>query len=133
MSSEGRCKVSGCDDWGQPVTLTGSLAPVHKPLASAGEITDRGHAIWLDGSSGFVLQAGSPVLQGMRDAFEKLSVQHQWAGCLQVNKEKGVYNMMLRVAGGHQKGGAAAATELCPYTVGGSSSSSSGGLRQASP
>ncbi|MEC7289019.1 MAG: hypothetical protein VXW22_02835, partial [Pseudomonadota bacterium] len=39
----GRLRVTGESEFGQRLGLKGWLAPVRKPLASAGEITDKGY------------------------------------------------------------------------------------------
>ena len=33
--------------------MTGEKTSVHKPLLSAGDVTDKGHALWLDGNVGY--------------------------------------------------------------------------------
>ena len=35
--------------WGHLLQMTGEKTSVQKPLLSAGDVTDKGHALWLDG------------------------------------------------------------------------------------
>ena len=47
--------------------MTGEKTSVHKPLLSAGDVTDKGHALWLDGNVGYIIQKDSPILTAMRN------------------------------------------------------------------
>ena len=46
--------------------MTGEKTSVHKSLLSAGDVTDKGHALWLDGNVGYIIQKDSPILTAMR-------------------------------------------------------------------
>ena len=35
--------------------MTGGMTSVHKPLLSAGDVTDQGHVLWLDGDVGYII------------------------------------------------------------------------------
>ena len=56
---------------GHPLYLTGEKTSVHKPLLSAGDVTDKGHALWLDGNVGYIIQKDSPILAAMRTCFQR--------------------------------------------------------------
>ena len=59
---EGQGRVFG----GHLLQMTGEKTSVHKPLLSAGDVTDKGHALWLDGNVGYIIQKHSPILTAMR-------------------------------------------------------------------
>ena len=80
--------------------MTGEKTSVHKPLLSAGDVTHKGHALWLDGNVGFTIQKDSPILTAMRMFFEKACEQHSWIEAIDLTKERGVYNLYVQVAGG---------------------------------
>ena len=80
--------------------MTGEKTSVHKPLLSAGDVTDTGHALWLDGNVGYFIEKYSPILTAMRMCFEKACEQHSWNGAIDLTKERGVYNLYVQVAGG---------------------------------
>ena len=63
-------------------------------------MTDKGHALWLDGSVGHIIQKDSPILTAMRMCFEKACEQHSRNGTIDLTKERGVYNLYVQVAGG---------------------------------
>ena len=56
----------GVGVWGHKLQMTGEKTHVHKPLLSVGDVTDKGHAVWLDGDTGYIIQRGSPILSEMR-------------------------------------------------------------------
>ena len=80
--------------------MTEEKTPFHKPLLSAGDVTDKGHALWWDGNVGYIIQKDSPILTAMRMCFEKACEQHSWNGAIDLTKERGVYNLYVQVAGG---------------------------------
>ena len=77
---------------------------VHKPLLSAGNVTDKGRALWLDGDVGYIIQedspilADSPILTSMRACFEKACLLIPWNVAIDLTKERGVYNLYVQVA-----------------------------------
>ena len=74
--------------------MTGEKTSVHNPLLSAGDVTDKGHALWwLDGDVGYIIQKDSPILTAMRTWVEKACLQHLWNGAIDLTKERGVYNL----------------------------------------
>ena len=85
---------------GHQLHMTGEKTSVHKPLLSAGDVTDKGHALWLDGNVGYIIQKDSPILTAMRMCFEKACEQQSWNGAIDLTKERGVYNICVEVAGG---------------------------------
>ena len=47
----------------------------HKPLLSAREVKDKGHALWFDGTVGHIIQKDSQILTAMRMCLEKACEQ----------------------------------------------------------
>jgi len=85
------------DQYGQKLGLRGRIAPVHKPLLAAGEVTDKANAVWLDGDGGFVIHANSPAMREVRAAVEKAMAKHGGKGCFDLFKERGVYNTYVKI------------------------------------
>ena len=116
-------------DDGPTLRLRGRKAPVNKPLASAGDITDKGNDIFMSGDWGVVLQKGSPVWQAVRVAYHEAVNCYGTQGLVNLYKEKGIYNMYVKVSDGE-------AHDLCPQdevemeTDGGGSGSAGGFPRQ---
>ena len=53
VEGQGRFRVRCQSDWGHQMHMIGEKTSVHKPLLSAGDVTDKGHALWLDGNVGY--------------------------------------------------------------------------------
>ena len=66
-------------------------------------MTNRGHALWLDGDVGYIIQKDSPILTAMRTCFEKACLQLSCNGAIDLTKERGVSNLYVQVAGGDGK------------------------------
>ena len=88
VEGQGRFRVRGQSVWGQRLHMTGEKTSVHKPLLSAGDVTDKGHALWLDGNVGCIIQKDSPVLTAMRTCFQRVCEQHSWNGAIDLTKER---------------------------------------------
>ena len=71
VEGQGRFRVRCQSVWGHHLHMTGEKTSVHKPLLSTGDVTDEGHALWLDGNVGYTIQKDSPILTAMRMCFEK--------------------------------------------------------------
>ena len=63
-------------------------------------MTDKGHALWLDGNVGYIILKDSPILTAMRTCFQRVCEQHSWKRAIDLTKERGVYNLFVQVAGG---------------------------------
>ena len=59
VEGQGRFRVRCQSVWGHRLHMTGEKTSVHKPLSSAGEVTDKGHALWFDGDVGYIIQTDS--------------------------------------------------------------------------
>ena len=100
VEGQGRFRVRCQSVWGHLLQMNGEKTSVHKPLLSAGDVTDKGHALWLDGNVGYIIQKDSPILTAMRTCFQRVCEQHSWNGAIDLTKERGVYNLHVQVAGG---------------------------------
>ena len=56
VEGQGRFRVRCQCVRGHQLHMTGEKTSVHKPLSSAGDVTDKGHALWLDGDVGYIIQ-----------------------------------------------------------------------------
>ena len=77
----------------QSVLMTGEKTSVHKPLLSAGDVTDKGHALWLDGNIGHIIQKDAPILTPMCTCSQRVCEQHLWNGVIDLTTERVVYNL----------------------------------------
>ena len=100
VEGQGRFRVRCQSVWRHQSHMTGEKTSVHKPLLSAGDVTEKGHALWLDGHVGCIIQKDSPILTAMRMFFEIACEQHSWNGATDLTKERRVYNLQVQVAGG---------------------------------
>ena len=100
VARRGRFCVRCQSAWRRLLQMTGEKTSVRKPLSSAGNVTDKGHALWLDGNVGYIIQKDSPILTAMRMCFRRVFEQHSWNGAIDLTKERGVYNLYVRVGGG---------------------------------
>ena len=100
VEGQGRFSVRCQSIWGHQLHMTGEKTAVHKPLLSAGDVTDKGHALWLDGDVVYIIQKDSPILGAMRTCFQRVCERRSWNGAIDLTKERGVYNLYVQVAGG---------------------------------
>ena len=91
VQGEGRFRVRCQSVWGRQLHMTGEKTSVHKPLLSAGDVTDKGHTLWLDGNVGCAIQKNSPILTAMRMCFENAREQHSWNVAIDLTKERGFF------------------------------------------
>ena len=65
VEGKGRLRVRCQSVWRHLLHMTGEKTSVHKPLLSAGDVTDKGHALWSDGDVSYIIQKDSPILTAM--------------------------------------------------------------------
>ena len=82
VEGQGLLRVRCQGVWGRQLHMTGEKTSVHKPLLSAQDVTDKGHALWLDGHVGYIIQKDSPILTAVRMCFETACEQHSWNGSI---------------------------------------------------
>ena len=99
VEGQGRFRVLCQSVWGHHLHMTGEKTSVHKPLLSAGDVTDKGHALWLDGNVGYIIQKDSPILKALRMCFQRVC-KSNIRGMEPLTKERGAYNLYVQVAGG---------------------------------
>ena len=75
VEGQGRFRVRCQSVWGHRLHMTREKTSVHKPLLSAGDVTDKGLALSLDGNVRYTIQKDSPILTAMRMCFEKVGEQ----------------------------------------------------------
>ncbi|CAE8666137.1 unnamed protein product, partial [Polarella glacialis] len=108
------------DERGNPRSIEGSLAEVHKPLSSAAELS-RSHDAVLWEDSGALLPRRSPIARGLRQEYFRLVAFHGDQEVLPLHHEGSLHNFYLRRRDWRQ---------LNPVETGGASSSASGNSRQ---
>ena len=96
VEGQGRFRVRCQSAWGHQLHMTGQKTSVHKPLLSAGDVTDKGHALWLVGDIGYTIEKDSPILAAMCKCFKRVCEQHSWNGTIDLTKERGVYNLYVQ-------------------------------------
>ena len=101
VEGPGRFRVRCESFWGHQLRMTGEKTSVHKPLMSAGDVTDKGHALWLDGDVGYIIQKDSPILTAMRTCFEKVCFQHSWNGAIEL--DEGTWSVQSLRPGGRRR------------------------------
>ena len=115
--------------------MTGAKTSVHEPLLSAGNVTDKGHALWLDGDVGYIFLRDSPILAAMRMCFNRACEQHSWNGAIDLTKERGVHNLRpgWQAAGGKVERVVDVSPSETEVEVERSDTRFSGGLRPVKP
>ena len=110
-------RVEGTDEYGESIGVNGIKAPVHKPLASAGRITDKGADAWLTKDGGYMIHANCPAQKEIRDAIERILKKHQYKNVTQLYKENGIYNFYVKgkvkTTGGTSRAGPSEAKDIC--------------------
>ena len=82
---------------GIPRTFTASVADVHKPLISAGQLLAKGHIAIMDGDGGLIVPESTAFGKEMRAAYERLLAKYGTSGAITLYKERGVYNYYLKM------------------------------------
>ena len=90
VEGQGRFRVRCQSVWGHQLHMIGDQTSVDKTLLNAGDVTDTGHALWLDGNVAYITQEDSLILTAMRMCFEKAGEHHSWNGAIDLTKERGV-------------------------------------------
>jgi hypothetical protein len=132
VPSKGGMRYFGKDEYGEGVNVRGTLAPVHKPLMSAGQLTEKGNDVYLFEDKGYILKRGSKFRDILRKAFKDAAAKNDFEGCYEVHKERNIYNFYMLVS---EKATTTTTTrhnahELCPHEVAGDQRPGSGFGRQ---
>ena len=96
----GRAKVTSTDEHGNSIQLQGNITEVHKPLASAGEVSTRMDAYVCE-EGGILIRRDSPLGKKIKAMVmkalleDKLGVQKD---TIKMFKENGVYNFYIKAS-----------------------------------
>ena len=123
FEGQGRFRVRCQSVWRHQLHITGEKTSVHKPLLSAGDVTDKVHAFF----------GRKRWLHPMRTCFQRVCKKYSWNGAIDLTKQRGVYNLYVQVAGGD--GSVERAVDVSPneMEVDESGHRASGGLRLVNP
>ena len=86
----------GTGEFGHCCSVTGPLAPVHKPLVSAYKCLKHGRVAVLDEHGGNLIPQDSKVSGKILELMEKEKNKHHAKAWIPVCQEKGVYNFYLK-------------------------------------
>ena len=86
----------GTGEFGHCCSVTGPLAPAHKPLVSAYKCSKHGRVAVLDEHGGNLIPQDSKVSGKMLELIEKEKNKHHAKAWIPVYQEKGVYNFYLK-------------------------------------
>lgn len=126
MESGDAFKMLGYDEFGNGLSVKGLLVDgVTKPLVAPGQLTERGHDVWMSGDSGCIVKQGTKLHKELRTAVDRILNKHRWAGTLPLYVENGTYRFYLKGAEAAPKQKA----DMCPQEEV-TPSSSSGGRRR---
>ena len=124
-------RVQGESEWGQNLSVKGRRAPVHKPLLSGGEVSEKNDVLlWDDG--GWIVSHQSAAAGAIRKAVSRILNKHGYAGVTPVYKERNVYNVYLRRKQKQEQRKMmwGRPADMCPASEGGGQAPASGGRRQ---
>ena len=88
-------KIIAVDGRGDRRRMQGRVAPVHKPLASAGSVCDAGADVYLGGEGGYI--EGGKFMEKLRKAFDKIASEEGYMDPAPVYSKNGVYNFCTQV------------------------------------
>ena len=111
--------------------MKGRRAPVHKPLLSGGEVSEKNDVLlWDDG--GWIVSHQSAAAGAIRKAVSRILNKHGYAGVTPVYKERNVYNVYLRRKQKQEQRKMmwGRPADMCPASEGGGQAPASGGRRQ---
>ena len=60
---------------GHQLHMAGDMTSVHKPLLIAGDVIDKGHALWLDGNVGCIIQKDTAMRSASRKVVSNIFVE----------------------------------------------------------
>ena len=99
--------LEGSDENGKLRKIGGEFTEVHKILASAAAIHNKGHVTILEAGGGYVIPIGSKVGRELMDAYRKILAKHGNTDPIPLWEERGVYNFYLQNVKATQKGAGA--------------------------
>ena len=96
--------LEGGDEHGKTRKIGGEFTEVHKILASAAAVHEKGHFSILEAGGGYVIPLASKVGKEMQAAYKKILAKHGAAELLPLWEESGVYNFYLKNVKAYPKG-----------------------------
>ena len=92
----GKMKVVTSDENNQSRKLCASVADVHKPLVSAGELSKNQDSFLME-DGGFLIPRGSEIGKQMRIKLQELIIQYGDKELVKLYKEGGLYNFYVQM------------------------------------
>lgn len=113
IPSSGGLTLRAKGERNENIRFEGALAPIRKPLISAGDVTNKGNDMYYFGNEAYIIAKGSRLQQIMRDTFNK-AAQDLINDTVTMYKEKNIYNVYVRTPG-HLAGSTAGPPgDVCP-------------------
>ena len=98
VPSSGDLMVTSSGENGETLKFKGSLAPVRKPLVSAGDITNKGNDMYYFEDEAYIIAKGTRLQQIMRKAFsDAMRDEKNYNEAITMYKENNIYNMYVKV------------------------------------
>ena len=123
IANYGEAQLQVKDELGSVRKFRGSVTEVHKPLASAADLSKH-HDTFLSESGGVLIPKRSAVAQGLRTAYKNLVRRYGSHGIMPLHREGKLYNFYLKKA---------SSVDLCPIDSGTAGSSASQGPSPGGP
>jgi hypothetical protein len=90
------------------------LAPVQKPLVSAGDVTNKGNDLYYFDNEAYIIAKGSKLQKVMREAFDQaMKDTRHYRDTITMYREANIYNIYVKV-GLSSAGSPASSREICP-------------------
>lgn len=113
VPSSGSLTLRATGERNENLRFEGALAPVRKPLISAGDVTNKGNDMYYFGDEAYVILKGSKLQKIMRDAFIKAG-KNEMQDAVMMYKEKNIYNMYVRTPGHLADSPVGSPGDICP-------------------
>ena len=101
------------DEQWSKMSCSSTLATVRKPLLPTGQVSDNGHDIWVSGDNANIIARNSKIPMAMRNALVRALRKYDGKDTVQVYKDRGVYNMNVRVQHGDRRAKKKNGKDLC--------------------
>lgn len=95
VPSSGTLTLTGVGEKSEVLRFKGSLAPIRKPLISAGDVTNKGNDMYYFENEAYIISKGSKLQEIMRNTFGK-AIKNLSSDTVTMYKEKNIYNIYVR-------------------------------------
>ena len=92
----GQGTLSGEDEHGRQIRITGEFTDVHKVLVSASAVHRKGHLTVLEQGGGYIIDENTPAGRELKEAYKKICRKHGTKEMIPLYEENGVYNFYLK-------------------------------------